>query len=116
MFFSDADRAIYECPVTQQKLDPLAVKRHLILSTKNRFNALVRELNADDDLVRIAAEGELARAGRVAFGLVPLDPRTGKGTLDAVVLEAVTAFTKWLTKKGSKAQSGPASAPCTDCP
>lgn len=116
MFFSDTDRAIYECPVTQQKLDPLAVKRHLIISTNNRFNALVREMSAEDERVRVAAEGELARAGRAAFNLTPLDPRTGKGTLDAVVLEAVTAFTKWLTKKGSKAQSGPASAPCTDCP
>ena len=34
---------------------------------------------------------------------------------DAVVLEALTAFTQWLAGKGGTARGGPSGAPCTDC-
>ncbi len=116
MFFSEADRLIYKCPVTEKALDPLALKRAITVASKNRFNAIVQEARSTDELVRATAEGQLVAVGRAAFGLAPIDPKSGAGVLDTVVLEAVTAFTRWLSKKGPTAQSGPDSAPCTACP
>lgn len=116
MFFSEADRLIYKCPVTEKSLDPLAVKRAVTIASKNRFNALTQDYRSEDPLVRAVAEEALVGVARAAFGLKPIDGKTGAGTPDADALEALTAFTKWLTKKGPRAQSTQEPAPCTTCP
>ena len=110
MTFSDAERSIYTCPVTGRKYDPLALKRAIVRASKGDFNALVRAVPDD------AAVEKLTAIARVAMGLNPIDVETGAGVLDADAYEALLAFTLWLKGKGPRAQSGPDSTPCTDCP
>lgn len=107
--------AIYQCPVTKRFYDPLAVKRAL-RKANGAILALARATADEDEDARLAAEEKIAAAGRAAFGLAPVDATTGSGVPEALVLAAVTAFTRWLRGKGETAQSGPTSAPCTDCP
>lgn len=116
MFFTAADRLIYECSVTARKYDPLAVKRAIAVAAKPHggFNALVAAARGSDADAQ-AAQGKLIAVGRAALGLPALDA-AGNGVLDATVFDALTRFTEWLSAKKSKAQSGPDSAPCTSCP
>jgi hypothetical protein len=112
--FSEKDKLVYSDPATGQFFDPLAVKRRLLLAGKGRINEAFAAY-ADPEK-RLVAEGVIVACGREAFGFAPIDPKTGNGVTDTKVIEAVTAFTRWLRGKGSPAQSGPNSAPCTDCP
>lgn len=116
MTFTDQERLVYLCPVTGRHFDPLAVKRALVVATRNRFNQACADSASKDPVVAADAESVIVAGGRAAFGLRPIDPQTGDGTVDADVIEAVRAFTRWLRGKGPTAQNSPTSAPCTDCP
>lgn len=116
VFFSESDRQVYSCPVTGMRFDPLAVKRTIAAASRSRFNDLCADARSDDPAKREAAVGGIVAAGRAAFNLKPIDPKTGEGVLDAVVYDAVIAFTKWLKGKGEGAQGMPNSAPCSGCP
>lgn len=116
--FSEKDRLIYVCPATGGHFDPLAVKRRLLIAGKGVLNThfLAWGDKTVDPAKKAVAEEAIVAAGRAAFGLAPIDQKTGAGIGDARVIEAVTAFTRWLRGKDSPVQSGPNSAPCTDCP
>ena len=116
--FSEKERAVYTCPATSNCYDPLAVRRRLLIAGQNRLNEhflVYGDKNAEASKKALAEEA-IVRAGRAAFDLKPIDPKTGEGIGDAKVIEAVTAFARWLRGKDSPVQSGPNSAPCTDCP
>jgi hypothetical protein len=106
--------AIYQCPATQRYYDPLVVRRALRAADPAilAYRAAVTE---QDEAAREAAEEKIVAVARRAFAVPPVDPKTGDGTPDAIVMRAVVAFTRWLSGKGGTAQSGPSSAPCTDC-
>lgn len=116
--FPEKERLIYQDPATERFFDPLAVKRSLVLAGRGQLNAHFATYGkADaDPVAKARAEEAIVAAGRAAFGLPPIDPKTGEGVGDAKVIEAVTAFTRWLRGKDKAAQNGPNSAPCTACP
>jgi hypothetical protein len=113
--FSEAERQIYHCGVTNRAYDPLAVRRVLLVETRNKFGALCADAKSADPVKAALAEQSLTAAARKAFGLPPVNAK-GEGVLDALVWDALIAFTVWLSGKGSAAQTKPDSAPCTDCP
>lgn len=113
MIYTEKERAVYQCPVTGRFYDPLAVKRGL--AVRGGFNAAVAESQSPDEQTRAAGEEKLVAASRKAFGFAPVDPKTGEGVTDAVALEALTAFTRWLKGKGETALGGRNDAPCTAC-
>lgn len=117
--FTEKDRQVYTCPVTGRKYDPLQVKRDLARAARGweAYNRVVAEnANKGDQVAQPAAEGQLVGFARAAFGLKPIDPKTGDGVLDAVVLEALTAFTRWLLGKSETAGGTRPAEPCTGCP
>lgn len=110
MLFSEKERAIYTCPFTNRDYDPLAVRRELILATKNAFGRLCDEARSTDPLVQAAAEKALIDAARKAFGLEPLK------VLDATVWETLVAFTKYLSGKEPRASRSPGASPSSAGP
>ena len=114
--FTENERQIYTCPITGRKYDPLAVKRSLAIASRGGFNAAVADSRSTDAVIRASGQERLVTYARSALSLLPINPETGVGWLDVVVLDAITAFTRWLAGKGGRVQSGPNSAPCTDCP
>ena len=116
--FSEKERQVYQCPETKRFYDPLSVKRKLVIAGKGQFNKAVAVYNGGagtpEELAQ--AEGILVASGREALGMPAINPATGEGHGDASVILAVTAFTRWLRGKDGTVQSGPNSAPCTDCP
>lgn len=111
MFFSEKDKQIYTCAVTGRLHDPLAVKRVLTAECRGQFNALIGKSSAGDE----QAQGTLIAATRKALGLAPL-AQDGTGVLDAIVYEALIAFTRWLRGKEPRVQTPPNSAPSTGSP
>lgn len=112
--FTEDDRLVYRCPATKRYYDPLALRRGFLLARE--YNAAAQGMRSDDACVAAEAEGVVVAVGRKIFGLKPIDPITGEGVTDSLVVEAVTAYTGWLRGKSETAQSSGPSAPCTDCP
>lgn len=110
------DARIYQCPVTQQFYDPLAVRRALTLASRPAgFNAALQDSRSADEAKQADGEARVIAATRAALGLPAIDAKTGKGVPDQVVLDAITAFTRWLAGKGPRPADGSIGAPCTDC-
>jgi hypothetical protein len=118
MTFTDEERRVYKCPLTDRYHDPLAARRAMLARAGGaaKFNEAIKDSRSADPDVRDRGEAALVAAGRAALGLEPVDPRTGAGVPEAVVLEALTAFTRWLAGKGETVPAGPSGAPCTGCP
>jgi hypothetical protein len=114
VIYSEEERRIYTCPATGGQFDPLALRR--VFRIRSEYNKALTDMGSEDDAVAASAEGTVVSIGRQAFGLRPVNPNDGTGVTDAIVLEAVSAFTRWLKGKGQTAQSGPNSAPCSGCP
>lgn len=104
--FTPEERQVYRCPYTNRAYDPLAVKTALGAATGGRFSALCGEKTD-------AARSALVAATRKAMALPPIDPESGKGVLDAVVWQALCAFTAYLRGKGPRAKPMPQASPCT---
>lgn len=83
-----SDRKIYQCPATGRYYDPLVLKRSLLAAAKGQYNRAVAEYPDEK------ARSILLTAGRVAFETE--DPTS---VPDETVLDAVTAFSKYLTAK-----------------
>lgn len=122
--FSNAGPAweVYRCPVVGRFYDPFHVLASLHHYSAGKVNELSRESEKDP-----AAALRLAQVGRRAFGLSEVDPATGEGTPDAVVLKAIEKFAEYARGKGSGAGSWrtyaspsgdlpPSSAPTTCSP
>jgi hypothetical protein len=92
---------VYRCPVTEKFLDPFRVYAGLQshAGSGKRFNELVRSQSDPKALM------ELADVGRKAFGLDPVDAKTGRGVPDVVVLAAVEKFVEYVRGKVSGAKS-----------
>lgn len=97
---------VYQCPVTSRFYDPLRVQRDL-------FRLSAGEVN---DWIRSGDRDNLITLARKVFGLPDIDPVTGRGVLDAEVIEVLDRYTEWLSGKVETVQISPTSVPCTDCP
>ena len=113
---------VYQCPVTKKFLDPFRVLAGLHHYAANKFNELVKDQSNPTTALKLAV------VGRKVMELEPVDPQTGAGFPDAVVLNAVEKFVEYVKGKGSGAgswrnyasplePSQPASAPtsCSPC-
>ena len=114
---------VYQCPVTKKFLDPFRVYTTLQHQAGGgaKFNELRRNTADPASLM------QLADVGRKAFNEPPVDPKTGKGTPDVVILAAVEKFVEYVLGKGSgvghwrnwlpRPVSPTGSAPknCSDC-
>lgn len=112
--FQPHEKTIYTPPGSDRKFDPLSLSRSLVAATGGRLNSLLVEWAAGvdgqgdvskgaaerDAVTSAAAEGELARAARAAFGL-PEFPEC----LDATALEYLEDFLGWMEKKGSRGET-----------
>ena len=110
MLFSEQERQIYRCPHTNRDYDPLAVRRGLTIHSKGAFGRLCEEARSPDPVKQAVAQGALIDTARKSFDWKPLD------VLDAVVWEALIAFTVYLRGKEKRAQTPPDSVPSTDSP
>lgn len=108
--WSEEEKRVYVCPVTDRKYDPLALKRSLTIYSTGRFNSILHDLRSADEVIAAKAMEDLVSIGRKTFSLLPLD------VLDYQVYEAITQFTHYLAKKGPRVQSGQKPAPCINCP
>jgi uncharacterized protein (DUF169 family) len=115
VFFPEAERQVYCCPVTNRKYDPLAVKRAISAASKSRFNDMCADARSEDEAKALAAQGQIVAVARAALGLKPIDPETGEGVLDADAYDALVQFTRWLRGKGGRAPETRSSSPCTGC-
>jgi hypothetical protein len=89
---------IYRDPVTDRYYDPYRVLAALYHYSGNKLNEMVRAANESP-----AGSLKLAEVGRRAFGLPAIDPATGEGTPDAVVLAVVEKFSEYVRGKGQGA-------------
>lgn len=103
MSFPDLSKA-YSCPITGRYYDPLRCHRELL--SEPDLNVWI----ANDD------HGRLVPHARKVFGLPEIDPATGFGWTESMVLAALGCFTEYLQGKDERAQNSSSSAPCTDCP
>lgn len=118
--FSKTDIYPFEAPDGEARhLDPMAVRRSLLVGTNGYCWAWVRQAReyetalageADDDKraewasKQAELEGYLANAAMQAFGLEPVDPATGAGATEVFALGALYDFVRWLEAK--KAPTG----------
>lgn len=93
--------------------DALAAYKVLLRGGVNR---LLDECAASDATKAATAETAVCELARRAFGLKPVDPRTGVGYADADCLDLLDAFFEWLGAKKATPQSSPTSAAPTDSP
>ena len=101
--YSESERAIFgpfdRGDGQQVYADPLAVYRDLVLATGGEHNRLLTESGSEDELQRLAAEGQLIPAARQALRLVDFSLETGEGATDQQVLKILFAFTEWMSAK-----------------
>lgn len=104
-------------------LDPLAVRRDLLVATSGRCWEWARQARQlADDLAALGdaatdeaaaqraewsarqaeLEGPLAGAAVRAFGLAPLDPETGFGFTETTALGLLYDYLGWLEGKGGR--------------
>ncbi|QEL19078.1 hypothetical protein [Limnoglobus roseus] len=95
--FAAKDRLIY-ADVSGKSLDPLVVRRKLMLATKGELNALLDQAAGSDPLPALAAEEALAGAARTAFDFPAFTP-DGGGATDLDCLEELNRFVEWVEKK-----------------
>lgn len=106
MFYTDAEKQIYTSP-TGTRHDPLALQRKLVVASGGNLNAaLVSWSDAKArETDRAAAEEQLVAAARVAFGFKPFDAEGG--VVDAVVIETLEHFLRYLEGKGQGDETQP---------
>lgn len=97
-------KAIYTDPLGR-KYDPLPVYRKLVIESRAKINDLLTDWESGDELAAAAAEEELARVARVAFGFVPFAQQNGH--TDAQVLDTLQHYLRYVEGK----ESGPKSKP-----
>lgn len=88
---------VYRDAVAGKYYDPFRLLASLHHYANGKLNDLTR------DQANPASQLQLASVGRKAFGLSPVDPTTGEGTPDAVVLLMVEKFAEYARGKGSGA-------------
>lgn len=113
--YSDKDRSIYQFPNSDLKIDPLELRRKLLIHSGGQFYEWVTLFNDGDELAQAQAEDQLVKAVRTA---VSLQPATQKGGVcDATVLEYLAHYLEWLsTPFVAPTNLYPTVRPCTDCP
>ncbi len=112
MFYSDAERTIYQSPLGHS-YDPLAVQRKLRIASRGQFNALLIDWQGEEDFASAVAEEALVIAAREAFEFVPFDEEGG--VTDAQVIETLTHFTEYLAAKKPSAEPPPNSPVSSAC-
>lgn len=81
--------------------DPLAAYK---LLAAGNINKLLDERDAADPKKYAAADSAVCELVRRAFGLSPLNPKTGRGFSDQDCLDILEAFLGYIEKKGQRGQ------------
>jgi hypothetical protein len=100
--YQDGGRDVYA--------DPLVVYRSFVGALggdPEPYLAAARNESREpaDFMSRLEAEGKLAEASRVAFGLPAFDPGTGEGATEAFCLDTLYSFLEWLEGNAGRAGS-----------
>jgi hypothetical protein len=112
--YTDKEKEIYILPHSNLGVDPLEVKRKLIILSKGQLNDWITEFNTvEDEVAKATVEDSIITVARAAFKLG--SPSEG-GVTDAVVLEYLAHFLEWLsTPFDPIAKSMQSGRPCTGC-
>lgn len=111
------------------KLDPLGLRRGLIMATHGRCWEWSRDArNIERDLAAIAddaagevadarraelslrladAEGKLAQAAYDVFPITPIDINTGQGTTETAAMLLLQNYLRWVEEKKASAGGSP---------
>src|SRR5262249_33606143 len=124
MFFEEHERTIYS-PALQpdKRFDPLAVDRALVVATGGQLDKLLKLWQpVTTDQGDISAEGQaqakveyakaeevLCAAARKVFGIPAFPEAT-----DAVALEVLVDYLRWMQGKGSRGETPPTSSQPSD--
>lgn len=92
--FTDSERRIYRV-CDGRLLDPLPLRRRLLVETKGQLNSLLDEVEGADVLAASLAAGRLAEAARLAFSFPELDAE-GAGATESDCLDELYRFLGWL--------------------
>ena len=113
--FSEIERQIYSPALPDRdfgRFDPLAVKRRLWVVSDGKLNDLLDLYEGGDELKRLAAEEELVRVAREAFGFAGIQHEGG--VCDADVLTVLADFLEWLAGKPEPRGGSPTPSPCSE--
>lgn len=113
--FSEAERRIFQYFDGAGAVwgDPLALERALLSCLGPDAGRVLEEANSPDNLLALAATGQLVEGIRTAFSMVPFDPSSGAGATEAMCLDALEALYDCLDAKKKPAVNLPISPPPT---
>jgi len=114
MPYSEKERSIYKLPNTDLSVDPLEVRRCLLIESEGKLQDLIVTFNDSDSELEVAmAEDKLVKIARSAFKIKPVNEG---GTTDANVLEYLANFLEWLsTPLVTTIKPSQKSRPCMGC-
>ncbi len=127
MMFKETDIYKFDVPgIGEVNADPLRLRRGLLLATSGRCWEWAQRAKEFEDLIdgipavaapgeeeKVAAqraewstrlaelEGLLVKGAYLAFGFAPIDPATGEGQTEGVVLGVLQDFLEWIEQKKS---------------
>lgn len=112
MLFADNEKLVfcYEIGGEKRYADPLEIRRRLIRATSGEINDILKDAgrrvdpdsgNPIENVATLAAQEKRTEAGREAFDLPPLNPKTGDGVPESEVVRILGEFLRWLEKNAS---------------
>lgn len=120
MLFTDNERRVYGPYDNGQAVvfgDPFKINRTLIHLLQGEPNQVIADYNSKENSpLKFEATNKLVAAGIGAFGLTPLDEKTGKGSTETDVIKVVIDFMNWCSKKNEKPAPTPTLSPASDGP
>jgi hypothetical protein len=113
--YTEKERNIYKIPQSTISVDPLEVRRRLMIGAEGKLHELIIKFNeGDSELEKAKAEDKLVEVARSAFKVKAVSEG---GPTDAVVLEYLAHFLEWLSSPSRiVTKTSPTSQPCTGCP
>lgn len=106
---------VFEYEVRGQKryADPDGTHRAITRELGGKVAETYADAKSEDDGTAFPAIERLLAAGRVAFGLHPIDPTTGQGYAEREVFDVLDQFGKWVQAEKKTPDARPTSAPPT---
>lgn len=113
--YTEKDREILHFPNSTIRVDPLELRRKLLIHTNGQFHQFVQDFNDENELASALAEDALVAAVRSALSLKPAAEKGGAS--DASVMEYLSFYLEWLSAPAQPSINlSLTSSPCSDCP